>query len=59
MYVFRIAWIRTKTLTTMKIGKTALQNPDNSDVNWMLNDKVWVCAEVGVTPVPGCVDNVE
>lgn len=57
MYVFNTAWIKINTLTTMKIGNTTLQKPANSDVNWMLNDKVWLCWVIGVIPVPGYVDN--
>lgn len=57
MYVLTTAWIKINTLTTMKMGNMTLQKPANSDVNWMLNDKVWLCCVIGVIPVPGYVDN--
>lgn len=40
------------------MGKITLQNPANYDVNWILNDKIWLCWETGVIPVPGYVESL-
>lgn len=58
MYVLRTAWTNINTLMTIKMGKITLQNPANYDVNWILNDKIWLCWETGVIPVPGYVESL-